>query len=89
MFCIGFFYGSGLRLDSTSTNWKMSMQDLYVALALVLVIEGIMPFVSPEKWRVTVIMIAQQSDKVIRMIGLGAMLLGLLLVTLLRSGSGS
>ena len=63
------------------------MQDLYVALALVLVIEGIMPFVSPEKWRVTVIMIAQQSDKVIRMIGLGAMLLGLLLVTLLRSGS--
>lgn len=65
------------------------MQDLYVALALVLVIEGIMPFVSPEKWRVTVIMIAQQSDKVIRMIGLGAMLLGLLLVTLLRSGSGS
>ena len=67
----------------------MSMQDLYVALALVLVIEGIMPFVSPEKWRVTVIMIAQQSDKVIRMIGLGAMLLGLLLVTLLRSGSGS
>ncbi|PWK51884.1 DUF2065 domain-containing protein [Pleionea mediterranea] len=65
------------------------MQDLYVALALVLVIEGIMPFVSPEKWRVTVIMIAQQSDKVIRMIGLGAMLLGLLLVTLLRSGSAT
>lgn len=65
------------------------MQDLYVALALVLVIEGIMPFVSPEKWRVSVMMIAQQSDKVIRMIGLGAMLLGLLLVTLIRSGSGT
>jgi hypothetical protein len=51
-------------------------QVLPAALALVLIIEGILPFLSPRTWRQMVIGVAQQQDKVIRNVGLGSMLLG-------------
>lgn len=61
------------------------MQDLLVALALVLVIEGIMPFVSPQKWRQTILLVAEQSDQSLRTIGLVCMVIGVILVTLIRN----
>ncbi|NVJ62171.1 MAG: DUF2065 domain-containing protein [Gammaproteobacteria bacterium] len=61
------------------------MQDLLTALALVLVIEGILPFVKPAKWRAIVVLVAQQSDSAIRKIGLISMLLGLVSVILIRA----
>ncbi len=59
-------------------------QVLPIALALVLIIEGMLPFLSPRRWRETVLMIAQMEDRVIRNIGLGSMLLGLLLLYLVN-----
>lgn len=55
-------------------------QVLPVALALVLIIEGVVPFLSPRAWRQMVVGVAQQPDRVIRNVGLGSMLFGLALL---------
>ncbi len=55
-------------------------QVLPVALALVLIIEGAMPFASPRRWREVVVTVAGLEDRVIRNIGLGSMLCGLALL---------
>jgi uncharacterized protein YjeT (DUF2065 family) len=59
-------------------------QVLPVALALVLIIEGILPFISPTRWRVMIATVAQMEDRVIRNFGLGSMVLGLLLLYLVN-----
>ena len=59
-------------------------QVLPVALALVLIIEGMLPFISPTRWRVMIASVAQMEDRVIRNVGLGSMLLGLLLLYLVN-----
>lgn len=59
-------------------------QVLPVALALVLIIEGILPFISPARWRVMIATVAQMEDRVIRNFGLGSMMLGLLLLYLVN-----
>ncbi len=59
-------------------------QVLPVALALVFIIEGMIPFISPGRWRVMVATVAQMEDRVIRNFGLGSMLLGLLLLYLVN-----
>jgi uncharacterized protein YjeT (DUF2065 family) len=53
---------------------------LAVAIALVFIIEGLLPFISPGRWRKLLIMADQMEDKVIRNIGLGSMLFGVLLL---------
>lgn len=50
-----------------------------VALALMLVLEGMMPFLFPAVWRETLSKLAQFQDGQIRFIGLVLMLSGLLL----------
>lgn len=55
-------------------------QVLPVALALVLIIEGMLPFLSPRRWREMLALVGQMEDRVIRRMGLGSMLLGLLLL---------
>jgi len=55
-------------------------QDLLTALALMLVIEGILPFLNPAGMRRTLLMVTQMDDGVLRLVGLGSMLLGLLLL---------
>ena len=59
-------------------------QVLPVAFALVLIIEGILPFISPTRWRVMIATVAQMEDRVIRNFGLGSMVLGLLLLYLVN-----
>ena len=59
-------------------------QVLPVALALVLIIEGAMPFISPNRWRNMLAIVAQMEDRVIRNIGLGSMLFGVLLLYLVH-----
>lgn len=54
--------------------------ELLVAIALLLIIEGIMPFLSPEGLRRTLAMISRLSDNVLRFVGLSAMVLGCLLL---------
>jgi uncharacterized protein YjeT (DUF2065 family) len=50
--------------------------DLGIALCLVLVIEGIVPFLYPKRWRETVVMLSETDDKTMRIAGLISMLLG-------------
>ena len=51
-----------------------------MAMALMLVIEGILPFLFPARWRETFRRIIQFSDGQIRFFGLTSMLAGLLLL---------
>ena len=53
---------------------------LIMAIALMLVIEGVLPFVAPNLWRDTFRRITQMSDGQIRFVGLTSMLIGLLLL---------
>ena len=56
------------------------LTDWLTALALVLVIEGIMPFLFPALWRDTFRRVLLLSDVQLRFIGISAMLSGLLLL---------
>ena len=49
-------------------------------MALVLVVEGFMPFVSPATWRKTFLQILQLEDGQIRFFGLCSLLFGLALI---------
>ncbi len=51
-----------------------------LAFALMLVIEGLLPFLAPNLWRETFRRITQLSDGQIRFFGLSSMLAGLLLL---------
>ncbi len=55
-------------------------QVLPVALALVFIIEGVLPFISPNRWRSMLTVAEQMDDRVIRGIGLGSMLFGIVLL---------
>jgi hypothetical protein len=57
-------------------------KTLLMAIALMLVIEGLLPFVAPNLWRDTFRRITQMSDGQIRFVGLTSMLVGLLLLVL-------
>ena len=59
-------------------------QDFLTALALVLVIEGIMPFLNPQAFRNTLRSVSEMNEKTLRTLGLGAMLVGLLMLYLVR-----
>ncbi len=55
-------------------------QQLAIAFALVLVIEGMIPFISPGRWRRLVQQVADTDDRTVRFIGLASMLAGLTLL---------
>jgi len=63
----------------------MAWSDLLAAFALYLVIEGILPFASPRGWKQSIEMIAQLSDKQLRIFGLLSMIAGVILLALVRS----
>jgi uncharacterized protein YjeT (DUF2065 family) len=57
---------------------------LLTALALMLVIEGLLPFLSPNGWRQVFARVLAMSDGQIRFMGLASMLAGLLGLWLLH-----
>jgi len=59
-------------------------QVLPVAIALVFVLEGLLPFVSPRRWRAMLAAAGQLEDRMIRGVGLGSMLFGLTLLYLVH-----
>lgn len=59
-------------------------QDLFVGIALVLVFEGIMPFLSPARYRQTLLLASQMNDKTMRAIGLVSMSAGVVVLYLVR-----
>jgi uncharacterized protein YjeT (DUF2065 family) len=62
------------------------MGDLLLgALALMLIVEGLLPFFSPAAWRSLFERITKLSDGQIRFMGLSSMLIGVLLLYLFRA----
>jgi uncharacterized protein YjeT (DUF2065 family) len=53
----------------------------WAALALVLVVEGLMPLLAPQVWRDTFRRLIEMSDGQIRFIGLASISLGLIVYT--------
>jgi uncharacterized protein len=51
--------------------------DLWVAVALVMIMEGVMPFLNPNFSRQTMLKLAEMDDTTFRIIGLISMLAGL------------
>lgn len=60
----------------------MDWRALFQALALVLVIEGLMPFLMPSRWRQALLQIAGLPDRVMRWVGLSLILTGVLFLNL-------
>jgi uncharacterized protein YjeT (DUF2065 family) len=58
---------------------------LWAALALVLVVEGLMPLIAPTLWRETFRRLIEMNDGQIRFIGLASIALGLLTLVVLAN----
>jgi hypothetical protein len=58
--------------------------ELLVAVALLLVIEGVLPFLNPAALRKTLLQVAQLNDRTLRFAGLTSMVAGCLLLYLVR-----
>ncbi|MBK9325212.1 MAG: DUF2065 domain-containing protein [Hydrogenophilales bacterium] len=62
------------------------MGDVFVpALALMLVMEGVLPFLAPTAWREAFVRMTRFSDGQLRFMGLFSMLAGLLLLLMTQS----
>ena len=57
---------------------------LLLAFALMLVLEGLMPFMAPAAWRETFRRLIQLTDGQIRFIGLTSMVIGIFLIMVFR-----
>jgi uncharacterized protein len=54
--------------------------DLGRALALVLILEGLLPFLAPARWRLMLAQIARLDDRVLRTVAMVAIGVGLILL---------
>ncbi len=64
----------------------MTLGDIFLpALALMLVLEGVLPFIAPKIWRETFTRMLSFNDGQLRFMGLISMLGGLLLLWLSRA----
>lgn len=59
-------------------------QEILTAFCLMLVIEGIIPFLYPNRWKNAVIKLAEMDGRTMRIMGLISMLLGVLGLYLIR-----
>ncbi len=59
-------------------------REFAVALCLVLVIEGMLPFVSPRRWRSFAAVALRVDDRTVRMLGLFSMVCGTAMLYLVR-----
>lgn len=62
----------------------MSWADLFAALALYLVLEGVLPFLNPQAMKRVMTTMATLSDRQLRLGGLASMAAGVLLLYLVR-----
>ncbi|MBI4356788.1 MAG: DUF2065 domain-containing protein [Gammaproteobacteria bacterium] len=60
--------------------WK----DFWTAIALVLIIEGILPFLSPQRWQKTLALMVEKNPRFVRTLGLLSMGAGALLLFWIR-----
>jgi len=61
-------------------NWT----DLLTALALVMVVEGIIPFINPQGYKNTMQQLMAMPNNTLRSVGLGLMIIGVISLFLVR-----
>lgn len=59
-------------------------QDLLTALGLVLIIEGVVPFLYPQRWQRMVEVLAQMAPSSMRWAGFSSMLIGVIVLYMVR-----
>lgn len=59
-------------------------ENLLLAFALMLVLEGLVPFIAPNAWRETFRRLIEFSDGQVRFIGLTSMLVGVILIMIFK-----
>ena len=59
-------------------------EDIGKAIGLMLVFEGIIPFLAPRRWRNMAQVLAMTDERAMRIIGLLSMLVGLVLLVIWR-----
>lgn len=62
----------------------MTTSTILLAFALMLVFEGLMPFIAPKLWRETFQRMVTLADGQIRFLGLSSMLVGLVLLVIFK-----
>jgi uncharacterized protein YjeT (DUF2065 family) len=60
------------------------VQDLLTAIALLLIIEGLLPGISPTAWQKAMAELANVSPRTVRIVGIASMLGGALLLQFLH-----
>lgn len=63
----------------------MAWNEILTAFALVLIIEGLLPFASPSRYRQMVAQLVMLGDNHIRTVGLVIIVIGLVLLYIVRS----
>jgi uncharacterized protein len=60
------------------------MEAFLSAIALVFIIEGLLPFISPKRWKDIFSQVLKMPDGQIRNFGLAAIIIGLILLWIVR-----
>jgi uncharacterized protein YjeT (DUF2065 family) len=63
----------------------MNWGDLFAALALVMIIEGLIPFISPQGYKNTMQQLTAMPESTLRGIGFGLMLVGAVCLYFVRA----
>lgn len=63
----------------------MAWSDLFAGLAFYLILEGLLPFATPQGWRRGLAAMAQLDDGQLRGFGLAAVIAGLILLLIVRA----
>jgi uncharacterized protein YjeT (DUF2065 family) len=58
---------------------------IWIAFALVLVIEGLLPAINPQLYRQFVQLISERDDRMMRIIGISMMVLGAVIILIVKS----
>ena len=75
---------SSCELSALARRGETMWHELAIAFCLMLVVEGMIPFISPSRWRKMLLVLDQIDDNTMRMIGLGSMLTGTVLLLLIN-----
>ena len=62
----------------------MNWDDLLAALALVMIIEGLIPFISPQGYKNTMQQLISMNEPTLRIVGLSLMIVGAVSLLLVR-----
>jgi uncharacterized protein YjeT (DUF2065 family) len=62
----------------------LAWADLFAGLAFYLILEGLLPFVSPRGWRRGLAAMAELNDGQLRAVGLSIVMVGLILLLIIR-----